>query len=277
MWTDIKGTLKTTPLLGDMLYSVKHLLNYYVAQDFGGMNAGEIAVFDAIKGDIGNLFDVGARFNTDYADCCAGLDVELHLFEPNPLFFNKLKRLLGNRRRVHLHNVGLSNEPGEVVYYRDTQSFVKNHHAMESRLPGRKLPVTTISAFCREAGIEHIDFLKVDAEALDYHVLLGGLDIIQRTCRYCQVEIGIDAPLGTGKVTARHYVDFFADNFTLHLVRDARHPICAEIPGLPVLAPYVGEAREAIEHHLDRGYGPNLFAIRRGMALPIPLHDLLAG
>jgi hypothetical protein len=146
---------------------------------------------------------------------------------------------------------------------------------MESKLPGKRLALTTLSDFCHEAMIEYIDFLKIDVESLDYHVLIGGQDIIQRTCRYCQIEVGIDAPLAHEKVSARHYYEFFSKNFALYLVRDERHPVCAEIPNLPVLAPYTSALRAAVERHLDNGYGPNLFAVRNGITSPSALRGLM--
>jgi FkbM family methyltransferase len=255
------------PVVGDFLYKAKHIYKYYVSQDFGEMNSGELAVLNAIKSDISNLFDVGARFNTDYADSCKYLDIELHLFEPNPLFYGKLERKLGNRPRVHLHNIGLSDKVGELTYYKDTQSFVKTHHMMESKVPGQKLLVETLDEFCLKNKFEHIDFLKIDVESLDFHVLLGGSSIIQNTCKYCQVEIGIGAPLGSAKVTTQHYVDFFSKNFNLYFVRDEDHPICKDNQNLPIISLFEGSLREKIEIYLDQGYGPNLLAIRRDVAL----------
>jgi FkbM family methyltransferase len=277
MWRKVKRVIKATPFLGDALYSAKHYFNFYVRQSFGNLKSGELLLFDAIKLDIRNVFDVGARFNTDYADRSAGLPIKLYFFEPNPFFFKKLKKLCVQRdgHSINLYNFGFSNEPGQLTYYKDTQSFVKKHQMMESKLRGEKFEIKTLSSFCAETGIDHIDFLKIDVEGLDYHVLLGGRSIIQATCRYCQFELGIGAKIGAETIVPQHYYDFFAKNFQLYLVKDEDHPIYAELPGLPALALYTGQLRQTIERYLYEGSGPNLCAIRKGTDLPPSLTALM--
>lgn len=259
----IRKALKSVPLLYSLVQRVRHMVNYH-RLDYGEMKAGELALFDAIKGDISTLFDVGARFNTDYSERSQGLPIQLYLFEPNPRFFTKLQNRL-NDSRCRLFKFGLGAEDAELVYYEDTQSFSKQHQMMESKFPGKKLTIKTLDGFCRDHGVAP-DFLKTDVESLDYHVLMGGKATIQYGVKCCQFEFGIGADFRGTKVTPQNYYDFWAEDFDLYVVKDEDHPMFREA-SLPVLV-HLPSIRETFERHMYAGSGCNMFAIRRGAVLP---------
>lgn len=222
---------------------------------------------------------MGARFNVNYLELSKGTDIEFYLFEPNPRFFNKLRKRIGKiahpQGAVKMFNFGFSNEECELVYYKDTQSFAKNHLIMESEISGPKLKIKTISKFCSEHNIDYIDFLKTDVESLDYNVLLGGKNIILNSCKYCQFEFGIGADLKNEKVTPEHYYNYFDGKFTLYLFVDNNHPIYKDIPGLPPLAKLTPELRGILPSYMIQGYGANLLAVRDGVAIPVELARLM--
>lgn len=137
------------------------------------------------------------------------------------------------------------------------------------------MKITTISKFCKEQDVEFVDFLKTDVESLDYHVLLGGKDIILNSCKYCQFELGIGADLQNEKVTPEHYYHFFDGKFTLYLVKDDAHPIYKDMPGLPPLAKLTPELRGILPRYVYKGYGVNLFAVKDKVAIPGELARLM--
>lgn len=50
---------------------------------------------------------------------------------------------------------------------------------------------TTVDAYCAEAGIERVDFLKIDAEGHDFAVLRGASGLLEKgSVSYVQFEIG---------------------------------------------------------------------------------------
>lgn len=102
------------------------------------------------------VFDVGARTDMDYPD------TECHRFEPNPEFASKLSGIV---------NVfGLSDKEEELLYNPVTQSFDKDGTIL--------YPLKTLDSYAKDIPV--IDFLKIDAEGMDYRILLGGKQTLKK-------------------------------------------------------------------------------------------------
>lgn len=139
----------------------------------------EIDVFKTLE-DLQVIFDVGARVDVDYLAIWP--DSEYHLFEPNPEFFEELKKRVGDRPNVHLNNYGLGDQECDLYYHPSTQKMSvvdDGSHIV--------LHVRTLNDYLRENNITRIDFLKIDTEQMDYRVLIGGTDAI-RIAKYIQYE-----------------------------------------------------------------------------------------
>ena len=52
----------------------------------------ELKVFKKIMPHLNTIFDVGARYDTDYIEISRGRSINYHLFEINPRFFKKLQK-----------------------------------------------------------------------------------------------------------------------------------------------------------------------------------------
>lgn len=143
----------------------------------------ELDVFDSL-GDIKVVFDVGARADVDYIQLKP--DIELHAFEPNPIFFQQLQDKIGDRPHTFLNNFGLGDIEGEEIYNEQRQAFKGGE---ETGIEGGewKLPIKTLDWYVGQKGIERIDFLKIDTEGYDFKVLMGGLKTIQM-CQTIQYE-----------------------------------------------------------------------------------------
>lgn len=153
----------------------------------------ELDLFMSLK-DIKVVFDVGARTDMDYVRLRP--DIEIHYFEPNPIFYKELK---GD----HVNHFGLSDEDNLLMYYTHTQSFVTE------MWKGVRLPVRTLDNYAKD--IPRIDFLKIDTEGMDFKVLRGGQETLKKT-RYIQFEFSspIEQYLGLLK------------GFDLFLINDSR-------------------------------------------------------
>ncbi len=80
-------------------------------------------------------------------------------------------------------NEGLAAEPGELEFH-DYQNMC-NSLAARKEMPGEKptlykVPITTLDAYCARSNVEHINFMKVDAEGYDLHVLEGARQLLGR-------------------------------------------------------------------------------------------------
>lgn len=146
----------------------------------------ELEVFKKLK-DIEIVFDVGARADVDYL--VLKPNIELHAFEPVPLFFSQLvegRSKLPLTRLTYLNNYGLGDVEGEFLYNASIQAF-EFSEAHPDAGGDIKLPVKTLDWYCDNMNIKHIDFLKIDVEGYDYKVLLGGKKIVPH-CKYIQYE-----------------------------------------------------------------------------------------
>lgn len=135
----------------------------------------------------------------------------VHAFEVAPETFKLLERGLSSQRqggRAELHDVGLSDRVGrQTMYYvpgaPDLTSDRPRHDGSVILTAGtppqdrriKSVPfdarLTTLDSFCRERGIEAIDFLKVDVEGAEHLVLKGARDLLQAGRIACvQFEYG---------------------------------------------------------------------------------------
>jgi FkbM family methyltransferase len=145
----------------------------------------ELDIFRSIRKECNIVVDVGARMDLTYYDMHP--KCEYHLFEPNKRFVRKLKQKAKGLKNVHINAIGLSDaDADDCVYYADSQSFVVNPHAGSVDL-GHRFSLRTLDGYCKEHGITHIDFLKIDTEGFDHKVLMGGKEILKHTT-YLQFE-----------------------------------------------------------------------------------------
>lgn len=210
----------------------------------------ELEVFKNLK-DIKIVFDVGARDDLDYyylkPDC------EYHLFEPHIEFIGDLKAKLRAikhlRPKVILNEFGLSDKKEILDYDEQTQSFVKRNKAWNSL--SRKYPLDTLDDYCKRQKIKKIDFLKIDAEGMDYRILKGGENMLKNT-RYVQVEWGVVKPLTE---ILKDFICFLIMEPELEKVMDKKYE------PLPLLT-------EGLVDFLDtklmpKGVGGNILGVRK--------------
>ena len=144
----------------------------------------ELELFKQLK-DLKVIFDVGARTNTDYLEIW--LDSQHHLFEPNPLSCDELKRKVGDKSNVHINAFGLGDRKEERGYRDGLQSFVNSWQLSDTDTYDQKLLLMTLSEYAKEKNIEQIDFLKIDTEGFELKVLLGAIHYLDKI-RFIQYE-----------------------------------------------------------------------------------------
>ena len=226
----LKARLKKYPLIVSYVRSLKRIKSkiFYNAPK---MLEGEIAVFKAIFSDCEVIFDVGARFDTEYLEISKGNRKKYHLFEINPKFFNKLHKKIDDHfsnEDISANNFGIADCDGHLSYYEDSESVLKNTTAVENSKAvfEKKLPVRTIKSYCNEKGILKIDFLKTDIEEYDFFALLGAEELLKEIS-FIQFELGLGANYKNRKIIASDYFNLIGDSFEFFIVKDENHPIWA--------------------------------------------------
>mgnify|MGYP001157950403 CR=1 FL=1 len=166
--------------------------NRYANQFFG--ETGELLVIQNLIRDGDTVFDVGACGGgwsmgvTEYWE-----KVVIHLFEPSPENYQRL--LVSNLSNKNsgsqfiFNNCALSDtEQVKTFYHYDSNPYLstlyRRHEA--ERLFNIPHPssypvfVTTLDRYCSRAGVERIQFLKIDVEGGEFDVMKGARQLLER-------------------------------------------------------------------------------------------------
>lgn len=129
------------------------------------------------------VFDVGCRDDNVFYELDNTLEV--HLFDPNKV---NIEEEIRGKSNIYFNNYAIGNYKGETVFHYNYGSII--HRTEEPKFEGihqsRIVNIDTLENYCREKGIDHIDFLKIDTEGYDFEVIKGlGKNI---SVKYLQFE-----------------------------------------------------------------------------------------
>ena len=130
------------------------------------------------------VFDVGSSYGAYALPACSS-GATVHAFEPEPPIFADLVRnveLNGWNQRFVGACHGLWSEPTQV----DMRSYAP--HWPSQTISGA-YGMTTLDDVVAERRVERMDWLKVDVEGAELHVLQGGLGAIRRLKPRLIVEV----------------------------------------------------------------------------------------
>jgi len=166
------------------------------------------------------MVDVGAHFGTSLGQFAAGGWI-VHAFEPDDHNRAVLKIRHGHRSNVIINNLAASDTTGGVVQFFTSkvstgisglEAFDDTHSASQ------EVPLIRIDDYCRDVGIKHIDFLKIDAEGHDL-IVLKGIDL-----SHIPVDV-IVCEFEDRKTSARGYDRF---DLALHLTERGYRIVISE-------------------------------------------------
>ena len=152
-------------------------------RDYGLRTNGEqwlLRQIAATRPDV--VFDVGANIGDWTAEVRAAVPTaRVHAFEIVPATAAQLARRFAADPAVTLVRAGLYDEPGRirVRHYPDRPSLSGvelpelTGYLRTLERESLEVPVERGDDYCREHGITHVDFLKIDAEGSDHRVLRG--------------------------------------------------------------------------------------------------------
>lgn len=178
-------------------------------RNFGGggdlNNSGELWIIGFLNKATLNkkqvtIFDVGAH-NGTYASKVLekfGSRAKLYCFEPTKTNFETLKNRLSDVDNVQVFNLGFSDQEEFATIYSSKEGDTTTS-LYRSRLNNVQMTTNyteevclkTLDNFCRDAGIECIDFLKLDAEGNELKILNGAAHLLSSNLiDFIQFEFG---------------------------------------------------------------------------------------
>jgi len=120
--------------------------------------------------------DIGAHIGY-YTVMAAEIGCEVYAFEPNPESFLLLHENTKDMENVHLHNLALSNRDGKTKLYLN-ENNTGDHRMFE--VEGRE-SVEVLASRLDNCDIPKANFLKMDVQGFECHVLRGAVNLIEHS------------------------------------------------------------------------------------------------
>jgi len=186
------------------------------------------------------FFDVGANVGIWAQNLIHNLNqekinegaVEFHLFEPEPAAYTELTKTLLNIdkfKTFQINQKGVTDICGNFSFGVIGEKAGRNslkHFPTQNLLRTIEIECISISQYCHNKNISHINLLKIDTEGNDFNVILGAKDFLQKgkidiiqfeynhswiSFRYYLKDVfDLVLPLGysVGKVTSKGIIRF---------------------------------------------------------------------
>lgn len=154
----------------------------HLGHDIDMARNGERWILEQLAQDCRTFMDVGANVGDWTAAFLeANPSATGWLVEPSTSAGAHLEARFGADPRVRLHKVVASDRPGTVTFYEEpdaghTSSVVPG---FSSHATARNVRAVTIDELVSKSEVQSLDYLKVDAEGHDLHVLRGAADTLR--------------------------------------------------------------------------------------------------
>lgn len=136
-----------------------------------------------------NVIDVGAHIGLMSVAIASkvGASGKVYAFEPTPTTVNILKHTirLNKVENIFVEPVALSDKKGTMTFYisnyeADNSNSLVNNDRRDRDEKSIEVEVNTIDDFVKDRKISRLDFLKIDAEGAELHVLKGASSTIAK-------------------------------------------------------------------------------------------------
>jgi FkbM family methyltransferase len=163
------------------------------------------------------VFDIGANIG-EYSLAVLNLipEVQVYSFEPNPNTFIFLKNKLEIYPAVRLFEFGLGSHNYTGYISESTENDPSSSIAEHESSPGAPVQVRHLMGVVSELKISRIDFMKIDAEGMDYEILLSAKLLIP-TIQVIQFEI---SPKSITKCSLNMFFELLNSTHRIYIFTD---------------------------------------------------------
>ncbi len=225
----IHEILARSPWTVRLCVALRNQANAIIVRYLGGSLKsevnGELLLASCLAPQCESFFDVGAN-SGDWTVMWLQHAPERSrgiLFEPSAKAFQRLSTRLGHNPQLSLINKAASDEPGVTVlsYHAafDEKSTLVRDASINPEDPLEEVELTTVDIESAARFWKTIDFLKIDAEGFDSHVLRGCESLLQsHRIKALQFEYGgIWAAAGSTLTWTLNYLQSFG--YAVYLLR----------------------------------------------------------
>ena len=198
--------------LGDVMSRQCYFFGtYFVERDL-------LALWQGLAREATTVFDIGANAGIySLATLAVQPEARVHAFEPTLEIADRLRDAVArnNLHGLHVHECAVSSRDGEALLtqWRGEDGMNEGMNFLgagaDPSLSQTMVRTVRLDTFCAEAGITHIDLLKIDVQGHEDDVLEGAADLLaRRAIGTIQMELnlpgnGADASSSTARSIAR--------------------------------------------------------------------------
>lgn len=129
----------------------------------------------------GTVLDIGANIGCTSL-LFSGLADQVHAFEPSPSTYALLRKNVDVATNVFTHNVAMGDVPGEseLTFARNNRSggFVSDKTSASTGHIIEKISINTLDDTVRQLKLTGVDFIKIDVEGFEAHVIKGAQETL---------------------------------------------------------------------------------------------------
>jgi len=154
------------------------LIGYHLGEDHRQEYNGESALLKLVGASCHSFIDVGANVG-DWT----GLFLETGskcglLIEPSASAISRLQARFAKHTQLGLIHAAASDISGEMTFYDQGKAGEMSSLVATTEGEPTLVRVTTVDEEAANHGLESVDFLKIDAEGYDLHVLRGAVELL---------------------------------------------------------------------------------------------------
>lgn len=162
------------------------------------------------------IFDVGA--NIGFISAIFSLynpKSQIYAFEPGESNFNYLSQNIesNNLDNVQTFNLALANSNGYQKFNENSAWGYLENEQLDSKSIGAKVRVMTIDQFIFENKVKKVDFIKIDVEGFEKHVLDGMTETLEMFNPKVMFEFNSFCMLAYGKVNPLDFLNQISSKF----------------------------------------------------------------
>ncbi len=161
------------------------VIKYHLNETADPEQNGEVSLIRLVASTSSTFIDVGANVG-NWTQIFLEIIPELKqglLLEPSEAALTRLKKQFNHLEKLEIIPVAVSDTEGEMTFYEEP-----NSGECSSLVPGfsnsqaekRTVKVTTIDRIVESYQLDYVDFLKIDTEGYDLHVIRGASKLLQQ-------------------------------------------------------------------------------------------------